>query len=140
MLPPGTQPPLLQMSPRVHALPSSQASVLLANWHLLSLQVSVVQPLESSHSASLVQKPLQPTIGVKVQAPEPASQASVVQELPSSHVTGLATQPPPLQVSGPVQGLPSLHALASAFCAQPLGFFAALHASQVLPGLAMPAA
>jgi hypothetical protein len=126
---PAWQLPPPQVSPVVHALPSSQAIVLLAWTHplagahesvvhtLLSLQFSapapawqlppehvspVVQALPSSHAAVLL----------AWAHPEPGLHVSVVHTLESSqfNVPAPGWQVPPPQVSPVVQALPSSQA------------------------------
>jgi hypothetical protein len=144
---PAWQLPPPQVSPVVHALPSSQAIVLLAWTHplagahesvvhtLLSLQFSapapawqlppahvspVVQALPSSHAAVLL----------AWAHPEPGLHVSVVHTLESSqfNVPAPGWQVPPPQVSPVVQALPSSQAVVLLACTHPV---AGLHESSV---------
>jgi len=74
---PPTQAPPAQVSLVVQALPSSQWSVLFVNTQTPPGQVSVVQPLASSHWLSWVHS-VQPGMGAPLQLP-PAHTSSLVQ-------------------------------------------------------------
>ena len=121
----GLQAPSPQVSPLVQALPSSQASVLLAKTQpVAGSQLSLVQGLASSQArvSPLTQAPTSqvsplvqalPSSQVRVlfvkTQPEAGSQLSVVQGLASSQARG----PPPWQLPSPqvspsVQASPSL--------------------------------
>ena len=118
--------PLPHVSPVVHALPSSQAFVLLVNTHpVAGLHVSVVQPLPSlqtkgvpdwqappPHVSPDVQAfPLSQAIVLFVKTqPVAGLQLSVVQGLLSLHTIATPPHTPPPQVSTEVQALPSSHA------------------------------
>jgi hypothetical protein len=123
---PPTQPPLLQVSLVVHALPSLQAAVLFVNTHPeAGLHASSVQTFPSLHvtGGPAVQPPALQT-SLIVQA-SPSSQAaalfvkthpvagaheSSVHTLPSTQVTAAPLQMPPPQTSPIVHIDPSSQA------------------------------
>ena len=131
---PPTQVPAAHVSPTVQASPSSHGSVLLANSQTPPRQLSVVQGLPSSQSATTMQV-MQPGMGDPTQVPaeqvsawvhgmpssheivlfpltqpRTGSQESVVQMLPSSQSgAGPPTHTPASHVSSVVQALPSSH-------------------------------
>ena len=125
---PPRQAPPPQVSLVVHALLSLHALALLVNTQPVALtQVSVVQPLVSSHGAlatplhvpwlhasSLVHASLSlhaPVTGVCTQ-PLVGLQLSSVQTLLSSQTTGVVVHVPATQVSPLVQASPSVHSTA----------------------------
>jgi hypothetical protein len=148
--PPVHAPPK-HTSPVVHALPSSQALLLLVDWHPItgshesvvhvfpSLQISAAPPMQEpprqvspvvqafpSLQALLLFVKTQPVVGLHV---------SVVQTLPSLQVSaGPPTHAPPEQTSPVVHAFPSLQELLLFVNTQPV---AGLHVSvvQTLPSL-----
>ena len=125
---PGWQLPPPQVSPVVHALPSSQGLVLLANTHpVAGLHESFVHGLLSLHTVAVPGWQLPPPHVSPVVQGLPSSQAAVlfakthpVPGLHESLVQGLlslqtvadpAWHVPPPHVSPVVQGLPSSQAL-----------------------------
>jgi hypothetical protein len=133
--PPGTQAPLSQESPVVHAFPSSQAigtpvcvhappqtagsRALLAQMrsHAVSQQKGSPAQIQAVHAAEsqpsppwlVPQLPIGPVplVAGAVVQPVAGSQLSVVQGLPSSQRRGSPPQLPRSQMSATVQALPS---------------------------------
>jgi hypothetical protein len=151
---PPTQPPALQVSLVVQALPSSHAAVLLTCPQPVNeLQLSSVQPLPSSQFGAAPPTQLPPLqMSLVVQAlpsshglllftcsqPLAALQLSLVHALLSLQSGGAPpTQAPALQVSLVVQALPSLHGSLLFTCVQPL---AGLQPSSVHPLLSLQSA
>ncbi len=133
--PPEQRPPL-QVSPLVHALPSSQAALLLLCIQpVLASQASSVHAFASSQltagppwqtppwqlSALVHGLPsLQLPAPAECLQPEAASQLSTVHGFASSQLSApLPTHLPPLQASLVVHGLPSSQGRALLACAQP---------------------
>jgi len=113
---PAMQAPPAHISPVVHALPSSQAIVLLVLTHapVFATQVSVVQTLLSLQRVAASEQRLHPV---------------AVLHVPVEQITAApGTQAPPKQVSGSVQALLSLQGSALFVYTQPV---AVLHVSVV---------
>src|SRR5512143_4161577 len=125
-----------QVSPTVHALPSSQGAVLLRKTQPdAGLQVSSVQPLPSLHTRGapglqLAPPQVSPTVHASPSShadvlaaltqPIAGSQPSFVQPLASSHASGAPPlQVPPPQLSFVVHASPSSHATVLSACTQP---------------------
>src|SRR5262249_11991147 len=109
---PGTQTPLVHMSPVVQALPSLQGPVTgVPGWHVPPEQTSpFVHGLPSS----------QAPVPFTWTHPVAGAQESSVQGLPSSHETGLPPpQDPPAQASFAAQALPSLQGAVLFACRHP---------------------
>ena len=151
----------LQVSPVVHALPSSHAKPLSpvgTCWQPLPLsQLSLVQAFPSSqvlgtpahtpltHASLPVQASPSsqlPLVASWLQLPVPMSQASLVQPLPSSQFTPVPlTHLPPLHKSMSVQGLESLQESLLALLTQPIVALqlSSVHALSSVQLIALPA-
>ena len=135
---PARHAPNAHTSPIVHALPSSQASVLLAKTHpVAGLQLSVVHALPSSHTRGtpgwhVPPVHTSPTVQafpseqefasfVKTQPPVAGSQLSLVQGLLSLQTTPAPDRHAPMaQKSAAVHALPSSQAFALFVKTQPV--------------------